>query len=506
MEETLSTSSDSPSLGPAAGEQAEEATFFPPLWQQRRTLARRILEENHATSVIDFGCGEAALTSVLVSESMGDFPITRLAGVDISKDRLELAANDCQPQEFELGQNLRVNNLIIELYQGSVAESDSRLMGYDALACLEVVEHLDPEVLEKFWSVVLGVYKPKVVIVSTPNAEFNVYFPQLKYGTPDAILRNDDHRFEWTRQEFEQWCTAAADEYGYSASFTGVGILPNSDVAVGHCTQFAILKDGHPDQRAQSEPKWGCYTLCSKIVYPVYSETHTEDDNRAFLQDKIARIRPLPPRPVVEDEYSYGYNGYTEDRTVRGEAEMESKGDGGVQATPEPEIELGVLALDDIWSDLTVRQRLKTKRGMIGMLEQTPLFTVDLDQDKITFDEGDPFWKESDERYDRLYFRGATLEGDLDGRDSGSNSSSGEEEQYMDGYQGVDDLDGDNGSERVDENDKQTSQWGSGAGAAGHYEGDYTWEQSGRSAFAEAVDGHSPWNSPVYEPPSPWNA
>ncbi len=78
------------------------------------------------------------MTSILVSESMGDYPITRLAGVDISNERLELAANDCQPQEFELGQNLRVNNLTIELYQGSVAEPDSQLMGYDALACLEV--------------------------------------------------------------------------------------------------------------------------------------------------------------------------------------------------------------------------------------------------------------------------------------------------------------------------------------------------------------------------------
>ncbi|KAF9976406.1 Small RNA 2'-O-methyltransferase, partial [Mortierella antarctica] len=460
--------------------------------------------------VIDFGCGEAALTSVLVSESMGDYPITRLAGVDISKDRLALAASDCQPQEFELGQNLRVNNLTIELYQGSVAEPDGRLVGYDALACLEVVEHLDPEVLEKFWSVVLGSYKPKIVIVSTPNAEFNIYFPQLKYGTPDAILRNDDHRFEWTRQEFEQWCTAAAEEYGYSASFTGVGTLPNSDLAVGHCTQFAILKDEHRDQAPRSEPKLDCYTLCSKIEYPLYSETHTTEENHVFLQEKIARIRPLPPRPVViEDEY-YGYNGYNKDRIVRGEGEGEAEGGGeGVQATPEPEIELGVLALDDIWSDLTVRQRLKTKGRMIATLQQIPLLKVDLDLDKVTFDNEDPFWKESDERYDRQFFTGASLGDELDGHGSSSSSSvEDNDDQSMDGYgyQEKDDLDGDQEPEPVDENDKNDGHWDSGACTAGHNMGDYTWEQSSRSAFAEAEDGSSPWNSPVYEPPSPWNA
>ena len=59
--------------------------------------------------------------------------------------------------------------------------------------------------LNKFFDVVLGTYKPKIVIVTTPNVEFNVYFPQLKYGTPEARLRIEDHRFEWTRSEFQEW-------------------------------------------------------------------------------------------------------------------------------------------------------------------------------------------------------------------------------------------------------------------------------------------------------------
>ena len=67
------------------------------------------------------------------------------------------------------------------------------------------IEHVDPPVLNKFFDVVLGTYKPKVVIVTTPNVEFNIYFPQLKYGTPEATLRIEDHRFEWTRQEFQAW-------------------------------------------------------------------------------------------------------------------------------------------------------------------------------------------------------------------------------------------------------------------------------------------------------------
>ena len=61
-----------------------------------------------------------------------------MAGVDINEERLELATDTCQPQEFELGPNLRVNELSIDIFKGSVAEADQRMVGYDALACLEV--------------------------------------------------------------------------------------------------------------------------------------------------------------------------------------------------------------------------------------------------------------------------------------------------------------------------------------------------------------------------------
>lgn len=88
--------------------------------------------------MIDFGCGEAALISLLIWESTGDYPITRLAGVELREDRLQLAREACQPQDFELGSNLRVNELTIDLFQGSVDQPDQRLIGYDALVCLEV--------------------------------------------------------------------------------------------------------------------------------------------------------------------------------------------------------------------------------------------------------------------------------------------------------------------------------------------------------------------------------
>ncbi|KAF9084374.1 Small RNA 2'-O-methyltransferase [Mortierella sp. GBA35] len=134
----LSTNYSDSSTPDSACDTSNEPRFFPPLWQQRRNIARRILEENNVTSVIDFGCGEGALLSLLIWETTGDYPITRLAGVELREERLQLAAEACQPQDFELESNLRVNPLTIDLFQGSADQPDARLIGFDALVCLEV--------------------------------------------------------------------------------------------------------------------------------------------------------------------------------------------------------------------------------------------------------------------------------------------------------------------------------------------------------------------------------
>ena len=61
------------------------------------------------------------------------------------------------------------------------------------------IEHLVPPVLEMVPSVLFGKLSPRVVVVTTPNAEFNVLFTDL------TGFRHWDHKFEWTRKQFENW-------------------------------------------------------------------------------------------------------------------------------------------------------------------------------------------------------------------------------------------------------------------------------------------------------------
>jgi hypothetical protein len=76
--------------------------------------------------------------------------------------------------------------------------------------------------------------QPKLVIVTTPNIEYNVRFASL----PSGKLRHRDHRFEWTRQEFRDWANRVADKFQYRVEFQGIG---DQDDEVGTPTQMAIF-------------------------------------------------------------------------------------------------------------------------------------------------------------------------------------------------------------------------------------------------------------------------
>jgi hypothetical protein len=72
------------------------------------------------------------------------------------------------------------------------------------------------------------------VIVTTPNSEYNVMWETL----PAGKYRHKDHRFEWTRAEFEAWANAVAERFGYSVRFLPVG---PKDEAVGSPTQMGVF-------------------------------------------------------------------------------------------------------------------------------------------------------------------------------------------------------------------------------------------------------------------------
>lgn len=193
--------------------------------EQRIGTVIAALKQSGAKRVLDLGCGEGQLVRALLKEKFFD----EIVGVDVSHRALEIASDRLRLERMPEKQKER-----IKLFQGSLTYRDGRLAGYDAAAVVEVIEHLDPPRLAAFERAVFEFARPGTVIVTTPNAEYNVKFENL----PAGRFRHKDHRFEWSRAEFEAWARGIADRFEYSVRFVAVG---PEDAAVGPPTQMAVF-------------------------------------------------------------------------------------------------------------------------------------------------------------------------------------------------------------------------------------------------------------------------
>ncbi|ESQ77685.1 3' terminal RNA ribose 2'-O-methyltransferase Hen1 [Asticcacaulis sp. AC402] len=211
----------------AATEGEQEATLEKKinLNQQRLDWVLATLKAREVKTVVDMGCGEGRLVGMLSK----DLAFEKITGCDVSLRALEIARarlNFDRLPEFQLKR--------IQLLQTSLVYRDKRLTGYDAATVIEVIEHLEPERLEAFTRTIFKDAAPGLVILTTPNAEYNALFENLPVGQ----FRHHDHRFEWTRAQFETWANETAARYGYTVEFAGVGY---SHDTLGAPTQAGIF-------------------------------------------------------------------------------------------------------------------------------------------------------------------------------------------------------------------------------------------------------------------------
>jgi 3' terminal RNA ribose 2'-O-methyltransferase Hen1 len=210
-------------------EQAEEE----PIDSVRETLHYKrlkvVLEElihSEAKTVVDLGCGEGKLLKMLLKEKH----FQKILGVDVAFRELEKASDRLRIQEMAPRQKER-----LELVQGALTYRDKRLQGFDAAAIVEVIEHLDPNRLKAFERVVFEFAQPRTIVLTTPNREYNDLFETMEPGQ----MRHADHRFEWTRNEFESWANRVAERNGYKVVTKPIG---EESEKAGAPSQMAVFQ------------------------------------------------------------------------------------------------------------------------------------------------------------------------------------------------------------------------------------------------------------------------
>jgi 3' terminal RNA ribose 2'-O-methyltransferase Hen1 len=197
------------------------------LRDQRIEKVISAVKDSGASTVLDLGCGDG----MLLRELLKIRRLESIVGMDVSHSALERASSRIKMDRLSEKQLKRIN-----LIQGSLMYRDKRLHGFDAACVMEVIEHFDPPRLQAFERVLFEYAKPDTVVVTTPNVEYNATFENL----PEGKLRHRDHRFEWTRAEFETWANDIAGRFGYSVTFSPIG---PEDPELGAPTQMGVFQN-----------------------------------------------------------------------------------------------------------------------------------------------------------------------------------------------------------------------------------------------------------------------
>ena len=193
------------------------------LYEQRIEAVIAQLVQEGAERVIDLGCGPGRLLQALLERPQ----FTAVAGVDVSHRVLERAELHLERMPSRQRQRLT-------LMQGSLTYRDRRIEGFDAAVLAEVIEHVDPGRLPTLERVLFEFARPCTVVVTTPNRDFNASWPSL----PAGDRRHPDHRFEWTREEFQAWSDRVCERFGYRVRIHPIG---SEDPRLGAPTQMAVF-------------------------------------------------------------------------------------------------------------------------------------------------------------------------------------------------------------------------------------------------------------------------
>lgn len=216
---------DEESVDPAeaTNQPVERAPKKQTLHRQRHDRVTELVRELKPKSVIDLGCGEGKfIRSIIPIQG-----IEKIVGLELSYYTLERAIKTLQLEDGGGRYGHRV-----ELIHGSLLYRDKRTEGFDVATVIEVIEHMEAHRLPAFAKVVFGFAKPKTVIVTTPNREYNAVYNDIEF-------RHDDHRFEWTREEFQNWVNGVCDQFGYEAEIEGIG---DEHPEYGCPSQMAVFK------------------------------------------------------------------------------------------------------------------------------------------------------------------------------------------------------------------------------------------------------------------------
>ncbi|CAF0808296.1 unnamed protein product, partial [Brachionus calyciflorus] len=277
-------------------------SFDPPLYIQRYDYVLNYLNKFKCKTIMDIGCAECKFIHFL--KQMND-DLNLIVGVDMDDEVLEKGKNKFTDNLVDII-HPRKNPLDVFIIKGDISQPDKYFLdkfsyensGLEFVSLIEIIEHMYEETLDKCIDTVFSQLKPKYVLITTPNSEFNIVFEELDQNNNNKRehderkinpkFRHWDHKFEWTRLEFETWCqNRILNQYKqyklFNDTYDGLGVAPEGYENVGFCTQIALF------------------------VNEDYCQENTTNDFQVYLKEKkriyLKNRNLMPDEKVKQDMY-----------------------------------------------------------------------------------------------------------------------------------------------------------------------------------------------------------
>ncbi|XP_071879014.1 hen1 methyltransferase [Bombus fervidus] len=287
--------SDHKVIVPEASQHFEEnIKFFPPAYIQRYAAVADILSceryQGKLRKIVDFGCAELGFLTHLKNTK----GIQEILCVDINRPILEAYKTRGAPLVSEY-LHRRTAPFVIEISEGCVTQSDKRLENADAVICIELIEHLYPDTLTNLPYNIFGYIKPILVVMTTPNADFNALFPNF------SGFRHPDHKFEWTRQQFQDWAENITLRYpNYIVTFHGICKGPEGSEHLGCCTQMAVFHRIYEKEETYSPGIENLFKVVARYEYPFQVDNRSDEEK--IVDEASYYIRHLSYQDDMEEE------------------------------------------------------------------------------------------------------------------------------------------------------------------------------------------------------------
>jgi SAM-dependent methyltransferase len=145
-------------------------TRYNPGARHRRRWVLELLERRRFSSLLDVGCGNGLMLSLIDAR----FPGRRLAGADLSEVALEENRRVLPHMQFHA----------VDLAKDGLPE------GFDVVTCCEVIEHLDdqPGALKKLAASVVPGGAVLVTCPTGPLYPTEKHFGHVRHPTPDELV------------------------------------------------------------------------------------------------------------------------------------------------------------------------------------------------------------------------------------------------------------------------------------------------------------------------------